>query len=101
MDDDRDFFDNLVQLWAKTTGAQDTYWRPESTENGFTIYAEGRDGARTVVASGLSERDADWICAMHGCMPDVHRRLHMALDEADRADRRFDEQQHLLAGLTE
>ncbi len=95
-DEARDFFDHLYQEWTKTSGAEDMFWRPESTEHGYVLVAEGRDSQR-VIASGLSERDADWIAGIHGVFGDVVRRLHQALDEADQLERRWDEQQQELA----
>lgn len=87
--DDRDFFDELFQLWCKTTGAESRYWMPEEhfdKSGRFNVYAVGEDESRKLVASGVSEQDADWLTAMHGCLPDLWRRLHAALDEADTSD---------------
>lgn len=87
--DDRDFFDEIYQLWSKTTGAEDRFWMPEEhfdRSGRFNVYAVGKDETRKLVASGLSDNDADWLTALHGCFADLHRRLHSALDEADRAD---------------
>ena len=85
---DREFFDHLYVLWARTTGAEDRYWRPLDDAR---IVAVGGDDSHEWVAAGLSQPDADWICAMHGCLPDLVRRLHAALDEADRLDRERDD----------
>lgn len=87
--EDRDFFDELFQLWAKTTGADDRYWMPEAhfdNSGRFNVYAVAQDESRKLVASGLSEHDADWLTALHGCFADLWRRMHAALDESDRAD---------------
>lgn len=87
--DDRQFFDEIYQLWSKTTGAEDRFWMPEEhfdRSGRFNVYAVGQDETRKLVASGLSDNDADWLTALHGCFADLHRRLHSALDEADRAD---------------
>lgn len=87
--DDRDFFDHLFQLWAKTTGANDRYWQPveyDDPSGRFHIYAVAEDESRKLVADSTSEWDSDFITAVHGCLPDLVRRLHAALDEADRAD---------------
>lgn len=92
--DDREFFDTLFQLWAKTTGAEDHYWMPVDLEDGvFDIHAVQQDGPSKGVASSLSDEDADFITAIHGCLPDLVRRLHAALDEADRADLSRDERE--------
>lgn len=100
--DDREFLDHLLQVWFKTTGAEDRYWMPEPfTDNSgrFNIYAVAEDESRKLVASGLSESDSDFITGVHGCMMDLHRRLHEALDEADRADYGRDSRECRMAEL--
>jgi hypothetical protein len=93
--EDREFFDHLYQLWSKTTGASDCYWMPEQDPEeyvegtfspSFNIYAVGESQGRKRIASFLSDEDSDFITAVHGCLPDLVRRLNMALDEADNAD---------------
>lgn len=87
--DDRDFFDHLYQMWSKTTGANDRYWMPVSYEDRsgrHRIYAVAQDDSRKLVAEHLSERDADFVTAVHGALADLVRRLHSALDESDSAD---------------
>lgn len=87
--DDREFFDHLFQLWSKTTGAQDTYWMPEKhfdNSGRWNVFAVAKDDSRKKVASGLGEWDADFLTAVHGCLPDLVRRLHAALDEAENVD---------------
>lgn len=100
--EDRDFFDKLYQLWQSTTGAEDRFWMPEknSDHSGrWNIYAVGEDKSRKLLASGLTENDSDFITAMHGCLPDLWRRLHSALDEADRADYERDSRECRIAEL--
>ncbi|QJD52093.1 hypothetical protein PBI_MA5_41 [Mycobacterium phage MA5] len=112
--EDRDFFDLLHQQWAKTTGAEDTFWAvEEDTEHyaagpgTFNIWAVSQQASkdpdavdgRKFVASFEREEDADFIAAVHGCVPDLTRRLHMALDEADRADYDRDSRECRLAEL--
>jgi hypothetical protein len=97
--DDRDFIDLLYQQWCKTTGAEKTFWRPVETLNGWDIVAVDSDDNRTLVATVPNEVDADFICGLHGCMGDLVRRLHDALDEADRADRDRDEREVRIAQL--
>lgn len=85
--DDLDFFSILYQGWAKTTGAEDTYWMPEADEEAptvFSIYAVDENDSRKLVASHLQEEDAAFITALHGCYSDLTRRLLQALDEAER-----------------
>lgn len=87
--DDREFFDEIYQQWSKTTGAEDRYWMPEAhfdNSGRFNIFAIDQDDSRKLIASGLNEKDADWITGLHGCFADLWRRLHSALDESDRAD---------------
>jgi hypothetical protein len=93
--EDRDFFDLLFQQFAKTTRAEDTYWMTyEVPDKGsWSVHAADKDDVRTIIATNLSEVDADFITAVHGCLPDLVRRLHDALDEADRADSNRDERE--------
>jgi hypothetical protein len=83
--EDRDFFDLLYQQWTKTTKAETAFWAPQDTGDGsWDIAAVGQDDSRTVVASALSEADADWITGVHGCFGELVRRLQEAVDEAER-----------------
>lgn len=99
--DDRDFFDHLLQVWAKTTGADDCFWMPVRHEGKSVFYVEAvaEDESRTRLASYMSEKDADFLTAIHGCLPDLVRRLHSALDEADRADYGRDSRECRIAEL--
>ncbi|AUV61999.1 hypothetical protein KIV63_gp45 [Mycobacterium phage SWU2] len=105
--EDRDFFDLLHQQWAKTTGAEQMFWMPEQYKDGtnrwklHAVYM-GTDGEETrkLIASDFqSEADADFIAAVHGCMPDLVRRLHAALDEADSKDYDRDSRECRIAEL--
>lgn len=95
--DDRDFFDHLYQQWTKTTGAENQFWMPEKYKDGterWKLYAVAEDESRRLVASEIhSEEDADFIAGVHGCLADLWRRLHAALDEADTADYARDERE--------
>ena len=100
--DDREFFDLIYQQWLKTTGAENMYWMPEphfDNSGRYNIYAIDQDEKRKLIASGLIERDADWITALHGCFADLWRRLHSALDESDRADYERDSRECRIAEL--
>jgi hypothetical protein len=88
MTSDRDFFDLLLVGLTATTGAENRYWRP--LDDG-RIVAVAQDDTELPVAAGLSESDAAWITAIHGCLPDLVRRLHQAVDESDRLDLQVDE----------
>lgn len=92
--DDKDFFDTLYTQFTKTTDAADRYWMPEEVEgHGYTIWTVGEGGGRTEIGAFLFEADADFVTAVHGCFPDLVRRLHAALDEADRLDVDRDERE--------
>lgn len=94
--DDRDFFDTLLQLWAKTTWAEHAYWGYEEVEEGqFDLFAKTEDD-NLFVGYVESEADADFITGLHGCLPDLVRRLHTALDEADALDAEMDRVQNQL-----
>lgn len=92
--DDQSFFDTLYAGWSKTTGAENTYWMPveilpkghDDEREFFDVVAVDEKDNRTLVASGLLEADAAWITALHGCFGDLTRRLHQAVDEAERFD---------------
>lgn len=101
---DREFFDTLFQVWSKTTGAADTYWIVEYDEGSYedvmehwTVWAVPEEGERIFIGDFEREEDADYTAAMHGCLSDLVRRLHMALDEADRLDMARDEAENALA----
>ena len=92
--EDRDFFDHLYQIWSKTTGASDRYWMPEEytdRSGRWRIYAVAEDESRKLIASDVSDVDADFITAVHGCVSDLIRRLGDAIDESDRLDAEKDE----------
>lgn len=104
--EDRDFFSLLYQQFTKTTGAEKKYWMPEEDTDYFAegpgtynIWAVGEDDEREPVAFGLSEEDADFITALHGCLPDLTRRLLEAVDESDRLDEERDNQEVRIADL--
>ncbi len=97
---DAEFFTVLLDAWKTTTRAAESYWEPKRHGDTFSVYAVGRDDSRTLVAVGLSEADAEWLCGVHGCMPEVVRRLRQAVDEADRLDRERDEREQLIADLS-
>ncbi|CAA79415.1 Hypothetical Protein PBI_L5_39 [Fromanvirus L5] len=106
---DHEFFDILYQQWAKSTGAEKTYWMPEEveppsiceTDHGLedhVIWAVNQETQdKDLVASHLSEADADFICGLHGAIPDLIRRLHEAIDEATSKDEARDRAEANLA----
>lgn len=99
--DDKSFFDLLFSQFAKTTQAETAFWMSEEDATGeWVIWAVSQDQSRTMVAHGMSEPDADFITAVHGCFPDLVRRLHEALDEADRADEEHDQREQTVFRLS-
>ena len=96
---EHEFFDELYRQWSHTTGAEKTYWMPEeSRPERFDIYAfDPETQNKSVVAKWLSEADADFICGLHGAVPDLIRRLHDLVDEAARKDEANDIAQGQLA----
>lgn len=100
--EDHEFFDLIYAHWAKTTGAENMFWMPEQDEEASEVYnivAIGENNRRKHVASALSDEDSDFITAIHGCLPDLVRRLVMAVDEAHRLDYAMDEQTCRVAEL--
>lgn len=96
--EDREFLDHIYQMWTKTTGASKCYWDYRALADGVChIEAVEEDGWGHPVANHLEDADADWITAVHGCFPDLIRRITDALDEADRLDREMDAFQSRLA----
>ena len=101
--DDRDFFDTLLQTWAQTFGAENMYWKVVEVEAGaftytYEVYAVDAEQGEHFIGSFLSEADADFVAGIHGCLPDLVRRLHAALDESDRLDLEMDQVQNDYAG---
>lgn len=114
MADDNEFFDIMYQQWSKTTGAEHTYWMPVESSvqtmvgeefldyKQFDIVAvKQTDGGeeRTEVAGFLREEDADFLCGIHGALPDLVRRLHDAVDEAESKDAARDRAEAVSAEL--
>ena len=100
---DDEFFDKIYQLWSKTTGASDRWWMPEEFDDRsgrFKLYAVADDGRqRKLIASGLMERDAEFVAGLHGAVPDLVRALHEAVAEAERADYDRDSRECRIAEL--
>ncbi|AXH48813.1 hypothetical protein SEA_STEAMY_38 [Mycobacterium phage Steamy] len=99
---EHEFFDVLYQQFSKTTEAETSYWMPQEDESfpgTWTIWAVDMADThkKTPIASFLSSEDADFITGLHGAVPDLIRRLHEALDLADRKDTANDIAQGQLA----
>lgn len=116
--EDREFFDLLYAQFAKTTGAEKRFWMPEECPDFhvshffpdpedplkmWAVYAvevdEEGNQDKAMVGVFRSEEDADFITAVHGCLPDLIRSLHTAHDEADRLDERADDREREMADL--
>ena len=116
MADNAEFFDILYQQWSQTTWADKAYWMPVEVKVdpederyqsffGHTRYwdviavsqTSAGEETKEWVASFVHERDAEFICGIHGALPDLVRALHDAHDESDRADVLRDEANGLLA----
>ncbi|QGH79710.1 hypothetical protein SEA_ANON_39 [Gordonia phage Anon] len=103
--EDREFFDELYRQWSKTTGAEGTFWIVEKVgfnpdndyDASWDVIAVSEDDSREHIGTFDEEADADFVAGLHGCLADLVRRLHDAVDEADRADERRDEAEHKLA----
>lgn len=89
MDDDL-FFDELYQLWSKTSGKSSSFWMPVEYVDGtgrWKVYSvDTEDDSKLLVASELSEADAEFVAGIHGAVSDLIRVLHESVDEAARKD---------------
>lgn len=103
MADDNEFFDILYQQWSKTTGAEKTYWMPEEFAELFDGYKivsfNPETNHKETVAMALTEVDAEFLCGLHGALPDLVRRLHEAIDEAESKDAARDRAEGISADL--
>ncbi|AXH46782.1 hypothetical protein SEA_ACOLYTE_38 [Mycobacterium phage Acolyte] len=99
--EDHSFFDELYQQWSQTTGAEKTYWMPvEDLDEHLQYRVESFDPEtqeKRVIGYFHNEVDADFVTGLHGAVPDLIRRLHEAIDEAERKDEANDMAQGQLA----
>jgi hypothetical protein len=94
---DDEFFEHLLDMFAVTSGAEDTYWDYEDTgETGFDIHSVGSDEEREFVGYFDREVDADFVTAIHGCLPDLVRRLKESIEKADNYELAHDQCQREL-----
>jgi hypothetical protein len=101
--EDLEFFDYLYQGWSKTTGAEDTFWMPEESKDlpgAWDILSVDQNQERRLLAALLTEADAAFITAVHGCFGDLVRRIGEAVDTAERLDCERDQQEARIAELT-
>ncbi|KRD08632.1 hypothetical protein ASE48_08715 [Mycobacterium sp. Root265] len=100
--DDHQFFDILYQQFALTTDAKDAYWGvgfdPDEHLQ-WQVFSEGHEkgSERKWIGSFNHEVDADFAAGMHGALPDLIRRLHDAVDEAERMDTARDQAEGVAA----
>jgi hypothetical protein len=86
--DDRELPDRIHQLFAKTTGGDDTFWQTKDEFSATCVVCtqveDGDTGA--YIATDMSAADAEFVAAVHGAWPTLWRMLNEAWDEAERAD---------------
>lgn len=101
--DIREFLDEIYQMFCRTTGDEHMFWIVEHVEGSMTwnLYAANAEQEQILLATFYHEVDADFTAGLHGALPDLVRRTHEALDEADRLDEQRDEQEIRIAGLEE
>ena len=99
--DIREFLDEIYQMFCRTTGDEHMFWIIEHVEGSMTwnLYAANAEQEQILLATFYHEVDADFTAGLHGALPDLVRRTHEALDEADRLDLQRDEQEIRIAGL--
>lgn len=92
--EDTEFYDFLYQGWSKTTDAGNSYWSVEEVGNGLDVLWEinaiDQEGEKGFVAEFNSEEDAGFVAAIHGCLPDLLRKLGDLEDENSRLDEKAD-----------
>ena len=97
MMEDTEFYDFLYQGWSKTTVAGNGYWSVSEVEfdtdnnydRTFDVVAATSD-TEIPVGSFVSEDDAGFVAAIHGCLPDLLRKLGSLEDENARLDEKAD-----------
>ena len=99
MPDVREFLDTIYVTWPRTTGAETGYWEVRKVGAMFEVVAVNREQDDKLIATGLSEDDANFIAGIHTALPEVIRQDHTALDEADRADADRDAREQCIAAL--
>lgn len=102
--DIREFLDELYQMFCRTTGDEHMFWVVEKVESEdgqitWELYAANAELEKVLLATFLYEIDSDFTAGIHGALPDLVRKMHEALDEADRLDEERDEQEIRIAQL--
>lgn len=94
--DDQEFFDNLCQMWAKTTESTgDGFWyaRENDTIGGYEVRAHPDPGPdrRTAeddavqVADVVRREDAEFMANVHSLLPEIVSRTMAAFDSEENA----------------
>jgi hypothetical protein len=91
--------DTVYVSWPRTTCAETGYWEARKVGAIFEVVAVTREQDEKLIATGLTEDDANFIAQIHTALPEVIRQAHTALDEADRADSDRDERECRIAEL--
>ena len=92
-----EFFQHLLDMFTVTSGSEDTYWDYEDTgETGFDVHSVDQYGEGTFVGYFDNEVDADFVTAIHGCLPDLVRRLKDSIEKADNYELAHDQCQREL-----
>ena len=99
MPDVREFLDTVYVSWPRTTCVETGYWEARKVGAIFEVVAVNREQDEKLIATGLSEDDANFIAQIHTALPEVIRQAHTALDEADRADADRDARECRIAEL--
>lgn len=99
--DIREFLDEIYQMFCRTTGDEHMFWIVEHVEGSMTwnLYTANAEQEQILLATFYHEVDADFTAGLHGALPDLVRRTHEALDEADRLDEQRDDQEFRIAQL--
>jgi hypothetical protein len=98
--DFEDLLDRLYQVFSKTSYCEKRSWDYGFEDEGrdpLNIYAVDDEGDFKFIAALTSEADADFVTMAHAAIPTVARVALEFKDEAERADRRRDECERLLA----
>ena len=98
--DFEDLLDRLYQVFSKTSYCEKRSWDYGFEDEGrdpLNVYAVDQDGDFKFVAAFTNEADAEFVTLVHAAITTVVRESHEAKDEAERADRRRDECERLLA----
>jgi hypothetical protein len=100
--EDKEFFETLLEMWQETSYAEDRYWGYSELDDGdggslYDLFAFSSDDDQEFIGYFCDEADANFVTALHGCFPDLIRRVLTAIGEADQLDEEMDVVQAQLA----